>query len=936
MRRYAACAALIAALVPASTVHAATAGPAPTGMSRLVDAAGAEARIDVSPATGTVRLLASRTGLPGSPTKGEAAGRVIGFLTEHGPAFGLRNPGEQLQLVASRRDALGQRHLSFQQHHQGIPVFAGILRAHLDAAGDVRVLNGTLVPGLADVDPVPTLQTAEADRIARAIVRRSAGVTATAPETTESRLVVFRTNLARGLPGRNHLAWQVTVAQSPSVREMVFVDAHSGVVLDRISRAYHLQREVALRSTDNVVWSEGDPLPFTGSTTATNEAVNRLVDVAGDVHALVRNLSGGDYLSWDGQDATMTAVFLSESVDCPNALWNGRETHFCSGMASDDVAAHEWIHAITDGTHDLIYQWQPGALNESTSDIFGETVDLINGVGTDEPAMSRSSDGCSTFAGSPPPELEILTPERVGGDFAAGGAAFNPPAPWEVRGPVVRADDGIGDPWDACQDLTGFPAGSIAIIDRGSCTFRDKVSRAEAAGASAVIVVNDQGDEILEMGGDGTAAIPSIFVRATDGVRLLSALDQGLEVAIRLPASSDASFRWLIGEDTLTGGLRDMYSPSCFGDPGAVADPAYVCSEADNGGVHTNSGIPNRVFALLVDGDSAGEMPIAGIGLTRAAHIYWRAMSTYQTPTTDFTAHADVLELSCQDLEGTRLAALLPGTPSGETIDADDCLQLSRAIAAAGLRTPPTQCGFEPLLAPAVPPAGRVVLFSESFDSDPGSAWSRTNEGSYAVYDPRDWEWVQEPPVGADGGALFAVNGPRIGDCRPTSDDQSGVMHVDSPPVSLPGHEGTSTLVFDHWIATERGYDGGNVSISVNGGPFTLLPAEAFLFNPYTDTLVPRVEGNTNPLHGQPAFTGADDGSLKGSWGQSQVDLEGFAGRGDTVAFRFSLGVDGCGGLEGWYLDSVRLTFDPGPRHGGGRRRASLVTVPLKRSLTSP
>ncbi len=42
---------------------------------------------------------------------------------------------------------------------------------------------------------------------------------------------------------------------------------------------------------------------------------------------------------------------------------------------------HEWGHAYTEYTDGLIYAWQPGALNEAASDIFGETVDLLNGRG---------------------------------------------------------------------------------------------------------------------------------------------------------------------------------------------------------------------------------------------------------------------------------------------------------------------------------------------------------------------------------------------------------------------------------------------------------------------------------------------------------------------------------------------------------------------------
>ena len=53
-------------------------------------------------------------------------------------------------------------------------------------------------------------------------------------------------------------------------------------------------------------------------------------------------------------------------------------TNYCNGVTSDDIVAHEWGHAYTEYTSGLIYQWQSGAMNESYSDIWGETVDLIN------------------------------------------------------------------------------------------------------------------------------------------------------------------------------------------------------------------------------------------------------------------------------------------------------------------------------------------------------------------------------------------------------------------------------------------------------------------------------------------------------------------------------------------------------------------------------
>ena len=112
-------------------------------------------------------------------------------------------------------------------------------------------------------------------------------------------------------------------------------------------------------------------------------------------------------------------------------------------------------------------------------------------------------------------------------------------------------------------------------------------------------------------------------------------------------------------------------------------------------------------------------------------------------------------------------------------------------------------------------------------------------------------------------------------------------------------------MAFNHYVATESTWDGGNIKYSLNGGAWTLLPITAFTQNGYNSTL-DGTSSNDNPLKGQRAFTGTDGGSLGGSWGQSVVDLSRIGVvPGSNIKFRFELGTDGCNGLEGWYLDEI-------------------------------
>jgi len=85
------------------------------------------------------------------------------------------------------------------------------------------------------------------------------------------------------------------------------------------------------------------------------------------------------------------------------------------------------------------------------------------------------------------------------------------------------------------------------------------------------------------------------------------------------------------------------------------------------------------------------------------------------------------------------------------------------------------------------------------------------------------------------------------------------------------------------------------------------VPASAYTFNPPT-TLNTAAQGNTNPLAGQPGFTGTDGGEVHGSWGLSQIDLTKIAIKaGDNIQLRFDMGMDGCTGVDGWYLDNIKI-----------------------------
>lgn len=883
------------------------------------------ARIIIDPATGSPDLIL----VPPAALELAAAGttaKAQEFLSRFGAAFGLDQPERDLALETSRTDQLGMQHLHFTQSYQGVPVFAGGLRFHFTSVDELVAVNGAVVPDL-DLDPTPAIDALDASDIARRVVAKEHGGNPDDLDSTSPELMVYRTGLARGIPGTDHLVWKMEVGDGAGIREFVFVDAHRGYVVDRINGIHELSRGIHHRTYPSSIWTEGDPFPYSDPsfTSAKNDEVNTMILTAGETYELYSNMTGGEFLSFNGNDRKMNGVYEASSLECPNATWNGLTTNFCVGLAVDDVIAHEWTHAYTDYTHQLIYAWQPGALNESYSDIFGEIVDLLNGRGLDSPNSQRSAGGCSTFFGSPYPRLTVTSPGSISGDYEARGAVFNPPTPWTESGFVELVNDGNGATADACQPLQGFTSGRIALIDRGECSFADKCANAAAAGAAGIVIANNAGDGLVYMGGTQPPSYdtPAIFVSQTTGETLKSALDAGVQATLAVDPPMDNSVRWLTAEDGSTGAFRDMWNPNCMGDPGRVSDPSYYCLEDDGGGVHTNSGVPNHAFALLVDGGTYNGVTVNAIGMNRAAHIYWRAMREYQGPTTDFADHAELLEQACDDLVNQSLTDLATGQPASEVVRNSDCTQVAAAMLATEMRLAPTQCGFTAILEPGAPPlAATNVVYSETFDSPSALAgWTLTNQGVYTEYDTtRNWRVSSVLPADREGGALFAINSPFVGNCvheetnTSNNNDQSGVLMATSPTINLPASATLLYLVFDHYVATETGWDGGNVKLSVNGGEFELVPADAFVFNSYNDSIILSTTDaeqnevpNANPLAGEPAYTGADEGSVEGSWGQTQIDLEYLASPGDSIRIRFDFGNDGCSGAEGWYIDKVQV-----------------------------
>ncbi len=110
-------------------------------------------------------------------------------------------------------------------------------------------------------------------------------------------------------------------------------------------------------------------------------------------------------------------------------------------------------------------------------------------------------------------------------------AVFDGSATGDIEGSVVSVDlmlppgEQENSSTSGCEpdDFTGFPSGAIALIQRGSCTFLEKVENAQDAGAVGVIIFNEgqQGRRGIVEGTTGELVdVPVVGISFQDGAAL--------------------------------------------------------------------------------------------------------------------------------------------------------------------------------------------------------------------------------------------------------------------------------------------------------------------------------------------------------------------------------------------------------------------------------
>lgn len=344
-----------------------------------------------------------------APSTGAAEVIAADFLRRNAKLFGLEDGADELVQDRDERTAAG-RIMVFSQRHAGLEVVGGgvVLRIK---DGQVRTVANRAVTGI-HLPPRPTLSEGEA------LIAAANAVGAAMPAEKVD-LVYFRWE------GSTHLAYRVSFPQQGEekpARYRAWIDAVDGTLLLKENRIMHngwatgsgpgldgqmktfetrqLGRQYYLFSI-----SEGEQdIKFRTHSAdglyrlpgkIVSDADNHWGDPAAvDAHVYAqRTLSfyqSLGALNWWPRSgfakagSVISTVHFGHNYD--NAFWNGEQMAYGDGgsmfhpmSGAMDVVAHELTHGVTEAVNGLLYCKEPGALNESWSDVMAMFIGLANG-----------------------------------------------------------------------------------------------------------------------------------------------------------------------------------------------------------------------------------------------------------------------------------------------------------------------------------------------------------------------------------------------------------------------------------------------------------------------------------------------------------------------------------------------------------------------------
>ncbi|HMI83947.1 MAG TPA: M4 family metallopeptidase [Polyangiaceae bacterium] len=389
--------------------------------------------------TGTARHLEGR--LQGALTAGEKpSAAALSFLSTHKQLFRMGAPEAELTVRRDRADALGMQHVRFGQQVGGVVVAGVDVFVHFGKDGSLATVDSTYVPDLSSVNLTPAFDTQEA--LAVAIGDFGANRPKFGPgqfwRPPIVELVVLPTGVSAKLAYHvrlhvrsvdpSHMDYMIDASTRAILRKYENLQTAtpttgSGRTSDNLMVTLQISEDGANFTLEDMTRTPKGIRTFTygnqpNSTCSADLSTDGCLEQWINAHPHGDLLTSTDKTAWDtvgnnkgaAVDAHLYAGYVYDyykskfnrkgiddadmeiqsnvhfATSFANAFWDGIGMVYGDGDTIQlklttkgyDVIAHELTHGVTEHESGLEYHDQPGALNESLSDVMAAFAEHVS------------------------------------------------------------------------------------------------------------------------------------------------------------------------------------------------------------------------------------------------------------------------------------------------------------------------------------------------------------------------------------------------------------------------------------------------------------------------------------------------------------------------------------------------------------------------------
>lgn len=221
----------------------------------------------------------------------------------------------------------------------------------------------------------------------------------------------------------------------------------------------------------------------------------------------------------------------------PAAVLGAYRVFGCEGSADTDVILAAMEKASADGMDvvnmslgDGFMTWPDYPTAQAGDLMVKRGTVLLAAAGNDgadgmfsggAPGFGQNTIGVASFDNAAISQLAFTTSIGRNVGYAEATGAPRPPATGTMP---LRAVAAPGTASQGCAPLAAVPAGTALLVQRGTCTFREKALAAQNAGAAAVILYNNAPGVVNPtVAGDPAITIPVVMISQADGTALANA-----------------------------------------------------------------------------------------------------------------------------------------------------------------------------------------------------------------------------------------------------------------------------------------------------------------------------------------------------------------------------------------------------------------------------